>query len=342
LVGPGRYGDVNGDGRFDDPGDEAAELQVPGCECMLKIDKPLTLESTHGAGATVLDAVGMPVDVVRIFTDHVVFGAKGKGFTLTRGRNGLAILSNEEVRVRGNRSIGNAERGFLIGNAERIFAPFPSRIKVSDNVADGNGLDGFQLFGRSANDIEFVDNVATGNGRNGFLTSDIVDGRLVNNFAGGNAEAGFFFATGAGVLAKNVAGYNRGDGFVLAPTGVLTLEHNTASANDGAGFSAAFPPFVATEALLRGNAALGNRLGGIRTASSRLLVEQSNLFGNIGGNCGLINASGGRISVPNNFWGASDGPGPDPADAVCDVGTSATTSSPFADRAFNIPVTAGR
>lgn len=30
VVGPGLYGDVNGDGDFNDPGDEAAELQSPG------------------------------------------------------------------------------------------------------------------------------------------------------------------------------------------------------------------------------------------------------------------------------------------------------------------------
>jgi hypothetical protein len=47
IVGPGRYGDLNGDGDFSEMGEEAAEIGS-GCFCMIKIDKSLSLESSDG------------------------------------------------------------------------------------------------------------------------------------------------------------------------------------------------------------------------------------------------------------------------------------------------------
>src|SRR5678815_3714192 len=52
IVGPGRYGDNDGDGTID-PGDE---LGFPFCGCLLGIDKPVTVLSSAGAAATVIDA----------------------------------------------------------------------------------------------------------------------------------------------------------------------------------------------------------------------------------------------------------------------------------------------
>src|SRR5437868_2725709 len=44
LVGPGRYGDLNGNGSFSDSGDESAELNF-GCVCMIKVNKSIQLKS---------------------------------------------------------------------------------------------------------------------------------------------------------------------------------------------------------------------------------------------------------------------------------------------------------
>ena len=38
IVGPGRYGDIDGDNAFTTSGDEAAEIGS-GCNCVLKVDK---------------------------------------------------------------------------------------------------------------------------------------------------------------------------------------------------------------------------------------------------------------------------------------------------------------
>src|SRR3989304_4802764 len=49
MVGPGRYGDLDGDGNFTSPGEEAAE-DGSGCFCMIKVDKALTIGSRARAG----------------------------------------------------------------------------------------------------------------------------------------------------------------------------------------------------------------------------------------------------------------------------------------------------
>jgi hypothetical protein len=80
-VGPGRYGDLDGDGTLGNiPGEEV------GCGggCLIDVRKRLTIRSTHGAGVTVLDAgrASLP-DGVALLTDGVVFGQQGSGFTIT-------------------------------------------------------------------------------------------------------------------------------------------------------------------------------------------------------------------------------------------------------------------
>ena len=56
LVGPGRYGDLNADGDFNDPGDELRTALGIAEGCAVCIDKGLNVISTDGAEATVIDA----------------------------------------------------------------------------------------------------------------------------------------------------------------------------------------------------------------------------------------------------------------------------------------------
>jgi len=84
LVGPGRYGDLNGNGMFGEAGEERAEIGV-GCQCLIHLKKPLTLTSRDGAGVTVFDAGGAAISVVQIDANDVVFGAPKKGFMVTGG-----------------------------------------------------------------------------------------------------------------------------------------------------------------------------------------------------------------------------------------------------------------
>ena len=138
-----------------DPGDEAAEVGT-GCDCMIKVNKPVTILSRSGASATVLDASGKAVTVVHIQTNDVVFGASKKGFTLTgagSGDNGLEVVSGTTgVKLAGNIAVGNDGSGSEFNGTGH---------DVRGNVAVGNGGRGFN-FGGTNNVV--VGNVAEANG----------------------------------------------------------------------------------------------------------------------------------------------------------------------------------
>lgn len=132
-------------------------------------------------------------------------------------------------------------------------------------------------------------------------------------------------------MAEDIDGY----GFALSGSG-HTLSGNVANGNTRGDYGG--PGFLiraGTNLVLSGNAALGNGGGGIYAEVSAT-ITQNNLYGNDAPNCGLVNASGGTINATNNFWGAASGPGPDPADDVCNLGSSTTTVEPFATKEFII------
>lgn len=133
------------------------------------------------------------------------------------------------------------------------------------------------------------------------------------------------------MLTGNVASANLERGFFINGGSNLVLTGNVASANGSEGFF-----LNGNDLVLTGNAALGN-VTGIYTFSSAT-ITQNNLYGNDATNCGLVNDSGGPLDATNNFWGAATGPGPDPADDVCDVpNTNSTTLvTPFATQPFEI------
>lgn len=280
VVGPGRYGDLNGNGTFGEPGEEAAEAD---CSCMIKVDKPLKLESRDGAFVTVLDAGGAQMSVVRIVASEVVFGAPHKGFTITRSGNGISGLAI---------------------NAD-------TRVEVRGNLARGNGLDGFTVFSGSGHSLS--GNVAIDNSQNGF---DVFGSgqKLTDNLAISNKLEGYFVSGSEHELQGNVAIDNDGDGFAF----------------EGSGHR------------LNRNSTIGNKTSGINVlGGSSVIISKNNIYGNnslptYATNCGLVNGSGELITATNNFWGAVNGPGLDPADGVCDFGSSSTIFSPFASKEFKV------
>lgn len=87
IVGPGTYGDLDGNGTLGEAGEEVSGL-VASDTCMLVIDKAVTVVSSAGAWSTVIqpaqfDFSPSPVDAtVCITAEGVQFGAYGKGFTI--------------------------------------------------------------------------------------------------------------------------------------------------------------------------------------------------------------------------------------------------------------------
>jgi hypothetical protein len=100
------------------------------------------------------------------------------------------------------------------------------------------------------------------------------------------------------------------------------------------------------ESRLSKNSVIGNLGGGIFISESVPAdIHENNIYGNgsnpwgFGPNCGVINLSGPPpIAAQRNFWGAPNGPGRNPADAICDLqtGDSPLIFSPAARKRFRI------
>jgi hypothetical protein len=111
---------------------------------------------------------------------------------------------------------------------------------------------------------------------------------------------------------------------------------NVASGNRGSGFLLQGPDHV-----LRKNSAIGHGLFGIALLSSAsgVTVDATNVFGNTGSvnfpTCGILNGPTHALIATGNYWGAPDGPGPDPADSVCTQG-GAVTFEPVAAKEIKV------
>lgn len=321
IVGPGRYGDLNADGALGGVGEEP----VPGaCTCMINVTQPVTLESTGGAGATVIDVPPTVSLGVRIQADDVVFGKKARGFTISGGFGVMQVdVGFDRASIAGNRITGGVSTGLAMGGNDHA---------IVGNSAVGNGGAGFVLGGVASTGFRVSKNLAAENGQQGLN----IRGRgfkVSGNVASNNGGAGFSvfydaFAPAAAVTG-NVAAGNGDKGFIL-------------------GTAAALPGTP----VARRNAAIGNRRGGIFMSGSGVRVEDSNIFGNgslpdvagAGGllNCGIISGLPTPVVAENDYWGASTGPGADPADEVCVKGAGSIDASPFATAAFNVKPGTGK
>jgi hypothetical protein len=82
IVGPGVYGIVGG------PGNEQG---LPGCDCMIWVDRAVTIVSSEGAAATVIDARNLNLDKTVYMVGGGELGRPGQGFTVTQTRNGFSL-----------------------------------------------------------------------------------------------------------------------------------------------------------------------------------------------------------------------------------------------------------
>lgn len=285
IVGPGRYGDHNRDGDFTDHGDESGSS---GCGCMLSVNKAVTLVSSHGAAATVIDATNFTGFQNVHIAGGAEFGRPGKGFTVTTtgtttGGNGIVVVSSD-VKVRGN----------------QVVARFPntvSAVTLGIDIRDGAGnvrVEGNQVLGAWGAGIE-IDEGSSGTVRKNHISGSLFIGvRMLGEQA---------------IIVGNSV-TNAGDGILLG---------------DGA-------------ATVTGNAAHGNNNGIVVGHGSgfdvdRLKIHGNNLFGN---DCGIHVSYVSGLDATKNYWGASTGPGAEPADGLCGFGGSSTTTAPFATKPFGV------
>jgi parallel beta-helix repeat protein len=165
---------------------------------LLYVHKRLTVRSTQGAGATVLDAGGAIVATgVLITADGVVFGQQDRGFTITGLTSSLVpptIPSGIDVRG-------------------------PSNVSVAGNMVVGNRIDNYGIFLIGTSGSKVVGNLVSGEQLGpergpestlfGIVVVDSTGASVTSNVATRFNEAGFGF--GGGVVATgNVAIGNRG------------------------------------------------------------------------------------------------------------------------------------
>lgn len=326
VVGPGHYGDLNGNGTLGEPGEESPSPDI--FPAMIKIDKRLSVVSRDGASTTVIDARGAigVTYVVRIAADAVSFGKRKKGFTVIGTDRNNGVLVGPEVS--GAIVAGNQISGCTYG-----MAMTGSHLAIG-NVARDNGSAGFFL----ARGARATGNDAVGNFDWGIYTDlegvELVGNRLTSNGVGVQA-AGSANAANS-VIRGNVATGN-GTGFALGGTG-HRVTGNAAIRNLESGF------FIeGTDMIISGNALIGNALAGIEisAAAGAVTLTKNNFVGNRrasdGLRCGIFNFSSAPLDARGSYWGAPTGPGPAPADEACaDTVTGTITVAPFATKALKV------
>jgi hypothetical protein len=320
IVGPGRYGDVDGDGRFNSPGDEhpmRTEVTHPGGRptpiiCVVCIVKPVHIVSMDGAAATVIDGGASTYHVVEIAVQGVIFGDVKKGFTVTGGvrpDNGDAGGTGLVVFAGSTRIIGNVARS----NGGAGFELAPGGEHDFPTQSFTNGLNGSTL----ATDNTAVDNAGAGFAVEGGLPTNFV--LLSNNTSTGNGQGIGLYGTAPHVITHNLVS---GNGYGIgAVGGSFQFTHNVVTANNSFGFS-----FFDKLEILRGenlvklNDIIGNGGPGVEVGRTTVPVNvtQNNIFGNgsiDGSNCGISVQQNGAGAL-NNYWGSAKGPGVNPADQV--------------------------
>jgi parallel beta helix pectate lyase-like protein/uncharacterized protein DUF1565 len=213
LVGPGFYGDVNGNHSFADPGDEAAE-GGGGCDCMVNVSKAVTVKSRDGANVTVIGANHDSASALAVTASGATVGGPQNGFTLRdASQHGLHVGgSANDVHVIGNVADSNAAAGFQIDGDGAV---------LTGNRAFQNVGDGFDVIGSG---IVASGDVASANAQSGFV---VLNGQaeFSKSMASGNAQYGFAAVTAGMTLSGVTAAGNGLAGvlYVVSATGAVNL-----------------------------------------------------------------------------------------------------------------------
>ena len=322
VVGPGRYGDVDGDGILGEPGEEAAAASA-----LVTVTKPLAIESRDGAAATIIDAGGTTANHVRIVANGVRFGKPKKGFTLQNAPSGsgvtVEVSPGNDVVVAGNRSVGNRNgfrsvaQGMLftgnqaIGNTDAGFLLWSAGTRLVGNEAIGNenGVEA-ESDGRNA---QIIGNTIVRNSLAGIKIDGKEGAVITGNIVSGNLAEGIRLDADDALVSGNVVNGNV-DAGVYANGTRITITKNTAYANVGPGVVVTSP---SQDVTVTGNNLAGND-------------RESN-------GCGIFKFTDDAVDATGNFWGTSTGPGPTPADQACDD-TSADNlaTTPFAPKEIKV------
>jgi parallel beta-helix repeat protein len=212
VVGPGTYGDLDGDGTLgSSPGEEVPPTF---CNCMLLINKSVTIVSSDGAAETIINATTAVnlASNVSIVASNVKFGASGAGFTVTN----VNTPPQDETATNGVTT--NADQVVIKGN----------RVVVEDNVGlpfsgieDFGGFDGTNTVLIEGNQvIGWTQGIAAG-GINETITQNTVQfsyrgiavggqGTIKGNVVTGNTYGFVLYGNGVDITGNAILGNQTG------------------------------------------------------------------------------------------------------------------------------------
>jgi hypothetical protein len=225
AVGPGIYGDLNQNGVLGEPGEEAGEIGF-GCNCVIKIDKAVTIRSTQGAKVTRIDAHSVSTgdtltNGVHIVADDAIFGAPDHGFQITGASSNAVLIEGTHNQVSGNIALGPGSGFWVAAQSNELdsdaaltdaggFLVTESNNTVSRSIASGTRGFGFTL--------------ARGSVRSG--PSGVVLSRDVSI---GNQQG--FNILGSATLTRIAAVGNLGGGLVLRTAANVTVSNSNIFGN---------------------------------------------------------------------------------------------------------------
>jgi hypothetical protein len=258
LVGPGRYGDVNGN---DVPGEPGEEMPAAECRCAVHINKRIHLLSRGGAAVTLIDAGGAS-NAVEIATDGATLGAPRMGFGIANADAlglGVLVSANRNVTVAGNVVTGGGA-GYGVRSAASgtpdgvLIVTYGFDHRFIGNIAVGTRDEGFSIHGQGHRVIGNMaiatvygfrlggrgllirSNVATSN-ESGFEMSSFNDTSFILNSAIANETYGLLFVAPPirNLTVRRNNFYGNGCGISNGSTVSLSVIHNYWGAATGPG-----------------------------------------------------------------------------------------------------------
>jgi hypothetical protein len=242
VVGPGAYGDLNGNGLLGDTGEENPPAS---CRCILRIDKSVKVISSDGAASTIVGAPTVPNLIVNVSIDAagVQFGAPLQGFTIP---NTLTLAGQEDatygisavgdqVSIVGNRVVVRSNGLPFAGIASGAFPANTNTILIQ-----GNQVSGWQLgIGEDGVNITISQNAVQSN----FIGIGVDGGQAMGNVVTGNYTGITLYSVVAGARANGNAVLGNQYGFDASAGG--TLKGNNIFGNGcGVYVQATVPPVV--------------------------------------------------------------------------------------------------
>ena len=240
IVGPGIYGDLNRNGILGEAGEETGGFA--GCDCMLAMDRQLTLISSHGAAATTIDARHLPIRRNVYMVGGGEFGRPGQGFTVTQPygalfgdtamtvesplakvRGNQIVSDDRSANVNGLRVLGLGGSVLIEGNEIRGWGVHGIFVSGSGTIIRKNAVAGNEVGIRTEGTNTIEGNMVTGNGQGMLLFNQTT---AVGNAVYGNEWGMWVLGMFAGAIEENNIFGNRTCGLLNDTSVPIVLAPN--------------------------------------------------------------------------------------------------------------------